>query len=254
MLCGLAVSLLLTGGCSTSKPEPQYTVALLDDTAEFAASPGANDAWHDAIERTQQDVSHMPTGAEVSVYTMANTRDFTPHSRVEWVKDFKAGKIIISARHRKAHTQELEDALNALPAAMRAHPVKVQTRLVETLFELIRSLRDRTSPSSRRRLTVASDMQPYSPNLTTSRLIASDKAVDDALQQMARQYPSLGSKVAHVQVVYSPSIGLLKLPPICMERLKRFWIGFFQQIGCQAEWNSPKPTTDQALVVNASRL
>ena len=237
----LALLLLLAGGCAP-KPETSHTVALFDDTAEFVASPGSGPAWDEGLGRIRQGVPAMPTGSEVSVFTMADSLNYMPRCRVAWTKNTENGKNLISAHSRKSHSEQLTTDLNTLTATMRACPVTEQTRLLETIYEMLRSLHERTSSACDKSLIVVSDMQPSTQTLTTTGIVESEAKMQECIAQIEREYPPLGLNRVRVVIVYSPSEGLLQQSPIFIERLKTFWLAFFHHLACEVEWVSPQPT------------
>ena len=185
----------------------------MDDTEDCVNAPGAEAAWHDGFNRLKQVIPEMLVGSEVDVYTMADTHDYTPRPVVSWTKDMQDGKVIVSARSRKRHLQELQSQLDGLFSTARAHPVTIQTRMVETIYEIIRTMHDQDGSCPDGVLVITSDMEPFTDELTTSRIIR-----------------------------YKPSSDILKANPDCMGRLKTFWLAFFHAIGCkQVDWVSPKP-------------
>jgi len=253
-LLGLLLLAYMSHGCG-SKHVSNHTVALMDDTKDFVASQGANAAWNDGIHRVKDTIPSMVAGGTVEVYTMADAHNCAPACRVSWLKDMEEGKVIVSARVRKDHLSKLDVQLNGLLTTVRAHPTTSQTRMIETIYELLRTRQNQQGASSDDLVVITSDMEPFTHTLTASRIVQSDQALAHYSKEVSSTYRSLGAGLPKIVVVYSPSVGMLKLPPDCMGRLKTFWLTFFEAVGCKhVDWVSPRTqVTSPILTESRSR-
>lgn len=244
---GIAALYGVSVGCDTKKRSDTLLV-LVDNSGDYTRAPLFAPAM-EAIKRSVTTIAQtLPIGGSVFLYTLADSVNFTPSCVAAWQKDTdEQGKYLVALSARRRH----DDTLNAMVArkidAVRATPIESETRLIETVYSVLKTLNQRENGSGNpAEVVIASDMEPYTLGthpLSAARIVESHESLKNKVADITKQYPKITGIPFDVSIVYTPSIDMARLSPVHQDRLEKFWTSFFQHIGAShVAWTSPTPT------------